>query len=349
MTTEISIMKQDLTLSQVSKAFTDSGYFKDAAGQAQAIVKILAGQELGLPPVASMQGIHIINGKPSLSASTLAALVKRSAKYDYRIARLTDQECTINFFEAGKPCGESSMTLAQAKQQGVQNLQKFPRNMLLARCISNGVKWFCPDLFLGPIYTPEELGAEVDPESGNPIQRPVAAPAAPGLPQASEPTPAPVSQPDDATAPQEAEEAQTSPAPRKPNPNEVQYLDFMQQAKAKLIKLLGEVDGIETYQAINRDNTGEVKSNAVLNQAHYLRLDEKARLGILQEIMNDTAGTIKTVIAQMEADKLDPQPPEAPAEPAPPAEGEPQTVGAILGENGAAEVITQESADLYGP
>lgn len=52
---------------------------------------------------------------------------------------------------------------SDAAKAGTQNMGKFPRNMLFARCISNGVKWFCPDIFLGaPVYTPEELGATVD-------------------------------------------------------------------------------------------------------------------------------------------------------------------------------------------
>jgi hypothetical protein len=39
--------------------------------------------------------------------------------------------------------------------------------MLFARAMSNGVKWFCPDVMNGStVYTPEELGADVD-EDGN--------------------------------------------------------------------------------------------------------------------------------------------------------------------------------------
>jgi hypothetical protein len=30
--------------------------------------------------------------------------------------------------------------------------------MLYARALSNGAKWYCPDVFGGPIYTPDELG-----------------------------------------------------------------------------------------------------------------------------------------------------------------------------------------------
>ena len=32
--------------------------------------------------------------------------------------------------------------------------------MLFARAISNGVKFFCPDVFAGPVYTPEEMNVE---------------------------------------------------------------------------------------------------------------------------------------------------------------------------------------------
>ena len=35
--------------------------------------------------------------------------------------------------------------------------------------MSNGVKWFCPDVFGGPVYSPDELGATVDAEEGSVI------------------------------------------------------------------------------------------------------------------------------------------------------------------------------------
>jgi hypothetical protein len=49
------------------------------------------------------------------------------------------------------------------------NWKRYPRNMLFARCISNAARWFCPSVFGGPVYTPDELGAAVDPEEGNVI------------------------------------------------------------------------------------------------------------------------------------------------------------------------------------
>ncbi len=53
---------------QIGKVFAESGMFVDAKAAAQAIVKIQAGQEIGIPPFAAMSGIHIIQGKPTMGA-----------------------------------------------------------------------------------------------------------------------------------------------------------------------------------------------------------------------------------------------------------------------------------------
>jgi len=61
--------------------------------------------------------------------------------------------------------GKSEFTAADAAKAGTQNMGKFPRNMLFARAMSNGVRWYCPDVFSGnSVYTPEELGARTDDE-----------------------------------------------------------------------------------------------------------------------------------------------------------------------------------------
>lgn len=141
-----------------------SGYFNDARDEAQAIVKVLAGQELGIGPIAAMMGIHIIKGRVGLSANLMASKIKGSGKYDYRVKTLNDSECTIEFYQSGQRIGESTFTAADAKRAGTQNMNAFPRNMLFARALSNGAKWYCPDAFNGAaVYTPDELrGQPVD-------------------------------------------------------------------------------------------------------------------------------------------------------------------------------------------
>ncbi|HEX9679758.1 MAG TPA: hypothetical protein VGA08_04020, partial [Candidatus Saccharimonadales bacterium] len=59
-------------IQQAAGALHESGYFSDTRSKAQAIVKVMAGAEIGLPPFASMTGIHIIQGKPTLGANVIA-------------------------------------------------------------------------------------------------------------------------------------------------------------------------------------------------------------------------------------------------------------------------------------
>lgn len=159
----------------LGKVLAQSGYFADSREAAQAVVKVLAGQELGFGPIASMTGVNIIKGKVSLSANLIAAAIKRSGRYNYRVVTLTDEACRIDFYEAGERIGTSEFTMADAREAGLggDNWKKFKRNMLFARAISNGAKWYCPDLSGGPLYTPDELGAMVDGETGDIVDVPV--------------------------------------------------------------------------------------------------------------------------------------------------------------------------------
>ena len=161
---------------KAANAMAASGFFQDARQAAQAVVKILAGQELGVGPFTSMTGVYIIQGRPALSANIMAAAVKRSGRYNFRVSELSDTRCEIIFFEGGQECGRSTFTADEARKAGTKNMDKYPRNMLYARAISNGVRWFCPDVLGGsPVYTPEELGASVN-EDGQVIDVTVSEP-----------------------------------------------------------------------------------------------------------------------------------------------------------------------------
>jgi hypothetical protein len=156
MKNEIQIMPINEIL-PMAELFAQSGMFTDAKQAAQAFVKIQAGQEIGIAPFAAMSGINIILGKPTFGASVIASAVKGSIKYDFKVKSLTDKECSIDFFEGKEFIGNSTFTIEDAKKQATKNLDKFPKNMLYARAISNGQKWFCPDVFQMAVYVPEEM------------------------------------------------------------------------------------------------------------------------------------------------------------------------------------------------
>jgi hypothetical protein len=194
-----AVVQYEEDVYKLGSTLVKSGYFADAKDAAQAVVKVLAGREFGIGPIASMTGIHIIKGRPAIGANLMAAAVKRSGHYNFRVRKLTDEECSIEFFEREgdkwTPLGVSTFTIQDARKAQTQNIDKFPRNMLYARAMSNGVKWYTPDVTVAPVYSPDELGAHVDWETGEVIES-TATPAPPtGQPTGQTPTPAPAATP----------------------------------------------------------------------------------------------------------------------------------------------------------
>lgn len=165
----------------LAQTFAASGMFTGTTSAAQCVVKIMAGREMGIGPFAAMQGFHVIQGRPVMSANLIAACIKKHPLYNYRVVRLDDQACIIKFYERGEEIGESSLTMEEAEALRLNqdlkngqylykaNWQKYPRNMLFARAMSNGARWYCPDIFGGmPVYTADEMDAQED-EDGNVI------------------------------------------------------------------------------------------------------------------------------------------------------------------------------------
>jgi hypothetical protein len=109
----------------------------------------------------------------TLSANLVGAAIKRSGRYDYRIGGLDHTTCRLKFYEQGREIGESMFSLDDAKKAGLtasDTYTKYVRNMLFSRALTNGARWYCPDVFNGPIYTPDELGAQVDLETGEVLE-----------------------------------------------------------------------------------------------------------------------------------------------------------------------------------
>lgn len=161
MSNEIASVKQ---MGEMAQVFIESGMFKDIKTQAQAIVKIQAGQEMGLEPFAAMQGIDIIQGKAVPNSGLQASLIKASGKYKYKVVEHTDKICTLKFYEnwgkSWEEVGSSSYSMTEAQQAGLihkDNWKKHPKNMLFARALSNGCKWFCADVFSGATYNESDI------------------------------------------------------------------------------------------------------------------------------------------------------------------------------------------------
>src|SRR3990172_7232314 len=60
---ELVVMESMKELMSLGAIFAASGMFVDTKTQAQAVVKIIAGKELGLSPIESMTNIFFINNR----------------------------------------------------------------------------------------------------------------------------------------------------------------------------------------------------------------------------------------------------------------------------------------------
>lgn len=156
------------------EAMSRSGFFKEAKDVDKAITLALVGQELGIGPATAIRGIHIIEGKTSLSSNLMAAQIKGSGKYTYRVRENSAKVCRIEFFEmvAGKSesIGTSEFTIEEAQQanlMGNPSWKKYPKAMLFARALSQGARTHTPDVFGGaPVYYEGEI------EESLPVQEP---------------------------------------------------------------------------------------------------------------------------------------------------------------------------------
>ena len=136
-----------------------------------------------------MQGldsIHLVDGKVTLSAELMRALVLRDGHH-LRIVEMSATVCRLAGRRADQPHEtELAFTLDDAKRAGVASRhvwRSYPQAMLLARATSMLCRAIFADVLLGASYVPEELGAEIDPD-GNPMSTTVlgAAPAEPMCP-----------------------------------------------------------------------------------------------------------------------------------------------------------------------
>jgi len=161
---ELTIAKEIQEMGLMADVFTKSGVFPDVKSQAQGIVKIMAGKELGLTPFQALGGLYFINGKIGIQANIVSGLIRKSKKYDYSIIKLTDEICEIDFFdmtekETPKLLGRSIFGKVDAARAGLinkDNYKNYPSDMYFARAISRGAKRYSPDALMG-YSTIEEL------------------------------------------------------------------------------------------------------------------------------------------------------------------------------------------------
>lgn len=120
-------------------------------------------EALGIPVMTALNGVHVIDGKPTISPALMSALVRR-AGHKLRVTG-DDTRAVAEIVRADDPdfTFRSEWTLERAKKAGLAgrgSWGKYPAAMLKARAISEVCRDACQEVVAG-VYTPEELGADV--------------------------------------------------------------------------------------------------------------------------------------------------------------------------------------------
>jgi hypothetical protein len=124
----------------------------------QALSLMLIAQAEGLHPAIAARDYHVINGKPTLKSDALLARFQANGgRVEW--TEYTDKAVTA---KVGHPQGgtvEIRWTIEQAERAGLTRnptWKSYPRQMLRARVISEGVRAVFPGVAVG-VYTSEEM------------------------------------------------------------------------------------------------------------------------------------------------------------------------------------------------
>src|SRR4051812_34462963 len=104
-------------LKQQASVIARSGLAPRAVSKAEKVLVIaMKGRELSIPPMQALSHIHIVEGKPTLSAELMTALVRR-AGHKLRVKEWTDEKCVLEGIRADDPqhVQETSFTIEDAR------------------------------------------------------------------------------------------------------------------------------------------------------------------------------------------------------------------------------------------
>lgn len=158
------------------------------------LVAVQTGAELGLKPMQSLQGISVINGRPSIWGDAMRALVISHPEFEDLHEDKQDTHCTVTLKRRGRSAVVTTFTMEDAKKAGLAGKsgpwQTAPKRMLQMRAFAFAARDLFADALKG-IKSTEELR---DYPSDERVERditpaPAAAVAAPARAELPECTP----------------------------------------------------------------------------------------------------------------------------------------------------------------
>jgi hypothetical protein len=144
-------------IQKMAKVAADSKMF-GFKNDAEAMAIMLLCQAEDMHPAIAMRDYHVIQGRPALKSDAMLARFQTSGgKVNW--TSYTDEVVTGVFSHPQGGDVSISWTMEMAHRLGFtkkENWRNYPRAMLRARCISEGIRTVFPACVAG-VYTPEEV------------------------------------------------------------------------------------------------------------------------------------------------------------------------------------------------
>lgn len=139
-----------------------------------AMARIMTGRALGIPTMASLRSVDIIEGRPGLRAQLKVALARRLPECEYiECIETSGEKATYEGKRRGRPERRLSFTIQEAMQaelldrgkdanaKKMNNWNRYPAAMLRARASGQLVDMMFPEATLG-LPSSEEVEDEID-------------------------------------------------------------------------------------------------------------------------------------------------------------------------------------------
>jgi hypothetical protein len=124
------------------------------------LVAVQTGAELGLKPMQSLQGISVINGRPSIWGDAMRALVISHPEFEDLHEDKQDTHCTVTLKRRGRSAVVTTFSMEDAKKAGLAGKsgpwQTAPKRMLQMRAFAFAARDLFADALKG-IKSTEEL------------------------------------------------------------------------------------------------------------------------------------------------------------------------------------------------
>lgn len=281
-TTDIAVQNSTSTI-ELAKLMATSTLLPRAYQQqpANLLFAFEYADAIGIPRINALTSIHVIDGKPTASADLIAALVRR-AGHKLRIEG-DDTYAEVTIIRADDPGYEPKPIRwdeAKARKAGKWGSKgpwsNYPGAMLRSRAITEAARMWASDALYGVIYTPEEVGAQID-EDGAPVR--VEATVGTPQPQHREHVHTPLEQP---------AEPPTQAAPKIMTPE--QFSATLQQIAEATTQ--DDLDAI--FEALRGTDLGEHKDGVA--QAWNERAERLANPQDAEPTLDDAAAVVQETL-----------------------------------------------------